>query len=150
MDLSERYRDVFLRHAADDHDHHSAERPPRRTTGTPGALRWIHDGRLRTHASAEAPGDDTTGEDAVFGSSIYGTHFSPADFGFATQFNPPIAMYVGVYDTNTNGSNLYATRIYELNYVQDGVNSDGTPKYKVTGETPKSDRTSNTIQASKC
>lgn len=56
------------------------------------------------------------------------THFSESDFTFATSFNPPIAMYLGMVDS--------ANHFYELQYTQTGVDAQGNPTYKVTGETP--------------
>jgi len=62
------------------------------------------------------------------GDATNNTHFSESDFNFATSFNPPIAMYLGMVDS--------ANHFYELQYTQTGVDAQGNPTYKVTGETP--------------
>lgn len=68
------------------------------------------------------------GLDVTLGDDTFHTHFSEEDFRFATSFDPPIGMYLGVVNTQNN--------FYELQYNQSGVDAQGNSTYTVTGETP--------------
>ena len=76
------------------------------------------------HTHPQNSGLDTNSDD-----DTYNTYFSEADFNFAKSFNPPIAMFVGINNTDT------ANYFYQLQYTQSGTDANGNPTYKVTGET---------------
>jgi hypothetical protein len=69
-----------------------------------------------------------SGVDPITTDNTYNTHFSQEDFDYALSFNPPIAMFDGMANTDT------ANFFYQLNYSQNGTDANGNPTYKVTGE----------------